>query len=314
MIDASAPSIPPAADRGFAVEGHSGSVAWHLELSRRILIPGRLVDGRVRLVAEQHVAARALVVQLVGVEHWRHRETRPTAQGQTTTEVVRTEAAPINEPVVLAAPVSLAPGEPLDQTFQLPVPPIGPASLDAEDAGMTWTLKAKLDIEGGLDSEIEAPVVVAQPTALLRAGAVRVAEYALYDEADASAGDGTASIRLTPMPLVCGEPFSGTVQMTVGDLPRLQEVRAELRIVVEATVSQGEREEVTAWSGLLAPVGEIGGARSFAISGLLPDRPLPSIELPHGRTSATFHVILALAWQPDVHFVRDVAIATTREV
>jgi hypothetical protein len=40
---------------------------------------------------------------------------------------------------------------------------------------------------------------------------------------------------------------------------------------------------------------------------------LPSIDLPHGRARAEFHVILAQAWAPDIHYVRAVAVATTAE-
>jgi len=41
---------------------------------------------------------------------------------------------------------------------------------------------------------------------------------------------------------------------------------------------------------------------------------LPTIDLPHGRARAEFHVILAQAWAPDTHYVRDVAVATTTEL
>lgn len=46
----------------------------------------------------------------------------------------------------------------------------------------------------------------------------------------------------------------------------------------------------------------------------LPDVALPTIELPHGATAAALHVILATAWAPDPHLVRDIAIATTAEL
>ena len=303
---------PPAA--GLTIDGDSWGVAWHLELAGSLLIPGTLVDGLVRIRSAKPVAARALVVGLVGVEHWRHREQRTDAQGHTTTEVMRSTAEPIREPVTVVAPVTVGSGEVLERRFQLPVPPIGPASLDAEDAGMTWTVEAKLDVEGGFDSRVEAPVIVAQPTALLRAGAVQLGELALYDEAEAAADGVTASLRLAPMPLVCGEPFTATLELHTPGPARLQEIRAELRVQVEATVSQGEHESITAWQRSVAPEGEISGSRTVEIQGRLPARPLPSIELAHGRTSATFHVILARAWAIDTHLVRDVAIATTREV
>ena len=291
----------PPAVAGLAVESRSGPVDWHLELHRRLLLPGRLVDGRVRLQARNGVSARGLVVTLVGVEHWRHRVTRTDGQGHTTTQVVRSEGEPVREPVRIAEGVRLAAGEVLDQTFQLPVPPLGPASLEADDAGMDWTLEAKLDIEGGLDSSIETPVVVAQPTALLRAGAVPVGEFALYAAADSSADGVAATIQLEPMPLVCGEPFEGELRLAIPGSLRLQEVRVELRVRVEATVSQGEHEELTVWSAAVAGPGELGGSQAFAVRATLPTarfrrascrtaarpRPCTSSSPGHGRSIPT---------------------------
>jgi hypothetical protein len=79
-------------------------------------------------------------------------------------------------------------------------------------------------------------------------------------------------------------------------------------------VSEGEKEEITAWSGVLAPAGTYRGTVSFDVQGNLDARPLPTIELPHGKAGATFRVILARAWAIDTHLVRDVAIATTTEL
>jgi hypothetical protein len=289
-------------------------VEWHIELARSLLLPGRLVDGRVRIRPHGGLEARALVVTLSGLEHWRHRVTRTDAQGHVSTEVVTSRAEPIRVPVVAADSVRVGPGELLERSFQIPVPPLGPASLEADDAGQDWTLEAKLDIEGGLDSRVEQPIQLAQPTALLRAGVVPVGPFALYPAADASSDGITASLTLDPLPLVTGEPFRGQLELDVPGTRRLQEIRAELRVKVEATVSQGESEEITAWAGPVSPAIELSGSRSFTIDGVLPPRRLPTIELPHGRAAAAFHVILAIAWARDVHLVREVTLATTREL
>ncbi|HEV2007019.1 MAG TPA: sporulation protein [Candidatus Limnocylindrales bacterium] len=292
----------------------SGGASWHLELDRQLLIPGQLVSGRVSVTAHSGIESRGIVVALKATEHWKHRESSTDAQGHTTTRVVTSTAEAIREPVQLSGPLGLTAGEPFERTFELPVPPDGPASLEADDAGLAWTVEAKLDIEGGFDSRIERPVVVVQPTAFLRAGAVNVGEFGLYESADVATDGVTGTITLRPMPLVCGQSFSGHVELTASGSARLQEIRAELRVAVKATVSGGETETVTAWAGQLAPELELSGARGFDISGVLPARPLPSIELPHGRTDVTFHVILARAWATDTHLERDVAIATTAEI
>ncbi|HJW22661.1 MAG TPA: hypothetical protein VJ506_09550 [Candidatus Limnocylindrales bacterium] len=308
MTDATSKPAP------LVLEGDSHGTWWHVELDRSTLIPGQLVDGRLRIRADDPVEARGLVVALTGVEHWRHRVTHTDAEGHPSTTVVTSTGDPVHEPVLLGGPISLASGETLERSFQLPVPPLGPASLDAEDAGFEWTLEAKLDVAGDLDRRLEAAVVVAQPMALLRAGAIQLGEFALYERADI-AGDGiTGTIELRPMPLVCGEPFSGRVELHVPGRLRLQEVRAEIRVHVEATVSEGEKQDVPAWIGALSPAAEVGGDLAYDVAGALPSTPLPSSELPHGRAGATFHVILAVAWAPDTHLVRDVAIASTSEV
>jgi hypothetical protein len=191
---------------------------------------------------------------------------------------------------------------------------MGPATLVAEDAGLDWTFEAKLDIEGGFDARVERAVVVAQPTALLRAGAVHVGEFALYESVDIAGEDVTASIKLEPMPLACGEPFSGRVELSLPSQAKLQEIRAELRVEVQATVSEGEHETITAWSDVLAPAGTYQGTVGLDVQGTLDARPLPTVELPHGRAQATFHVILARALAMDTHLVRDVTTATTTEL
>ena len=297
-----------------AWDHESGGVEWHVELDRAVLLPGRLVGGRLALHATRNVEARQLVAALVGEEHWRHRVTDRNANGTTSTRVVTSREELRRVPEILHGPLRLVAGERWETAFDLPVPPMGPATLDAEDAGLEWRFEAKLDIDNALDSSTERPVVIAQPTALLRAGSVHVGQFALYESADVAADGVTGAIELEPMPLVTGESFEGRIRLQVGDRVKLQEIRAELQVDVEATVSNGEKETITAWSSVLAPEAEYHGSIDLPIGGQLGPRPLPTVELPHGNAQATFHVILARAWAPDTHLVRDVTIATTREI
>jgi hypothetical protein len=297
-----------------AWDQESGGVEWHVELDRAVLLPGRLVGGRLALHATRDVEARQVVAALVGEEHWRHRVTTHNANGTTSTRVVTTREELRRVPEILHGPLRLAAGERWEVSFDLPVPSMGPATLDAEDAGLEWRFEAKLDIDDAFDSATERPVVIAQPTALLRAGAVHVGQFALYESADVAADGVTGSIELEPMPLVTGESFEGRIRLQVGDRVRVQEIRAELRVEVEATVPGGEKETITAWSSVLASEAEYHGSIDLPISGELAARPLPTVELPHGKAQATFHVILARAWAVDTHLVRDVTIATTREM
>lgn len=278
------------------------------------LLPGRLVGGRLRLHATDAVTARGVVVALIAEEHWRHEVTERDANGNTSTRIVNEQRELLREPVMVHGALQLTTGRTWDATFEMPVPAMGPASLEAEEAGLDWTIEAKLDIDNDFDASMEAPVLVAQPGALLRAGAVHVGEFALYESADVAADGVAGSIAFDSMPLVTGGPFRGRLQLELRDPAKLQEIRAELRVEVMATVSGGRHETVTAWAAQLAPEAAFAGTVGIDLAGELGPRPLPTIELPHGRAVATFHVILARAWAPDTHLVRDVTIATTSEI
>ncbi|HET7472608.1 MAG TPA: hypothetical protein VFJ71_05755 [Candidatus Limnocylindrales bacterium] len=292
----------------------SHGVEWAVELERDVLLPGRLVGGRVSATASDRFEARSLVVAFVATEWWQHEETSTDAEGHTTTRTVTSRRELVREPVQVSGPITLNAGETRTFDVQLPVPPLGPASLDATVAGVSWALEAKLDRPGWPDSRIEAPVRVAQPIALLRAGVVHVGEFALYPEADAGDPGLTASIALDPLPLVAGSPFRGTATIRSDDTRSLQEIRAEIRVAVKATVASGLSQVITPWAAVLVGPTEVSGEHRLEFEGALPDVALPTIELPHGRAGATIHLILATAWARDPHLVRDITIATTAEL
>ena len=296
-----------------AWDASSRGVDWHLELEHPLL-PGRLVNGRLVVQASTAVEARALVLTLRAEEHWRHQVTRHGPNNTTHTEVVTSREEVRSVPEQIHGPLALAGGERWETTFDLPVPPMGPASLEAAAAGLSWDLEAKLDIDDGFDSALDVNVVVAQPTALLRAGSVRVGQFALYEGVDVASDGIAGTIHLEPMPLISGEQFVGRVVLNLPGATKVQEIRAEVRVNVEATVSGGESETITAWSGVLAPAGSYEGTVNLEVAGVLDPRPLPTIVLPHGRAQATFQVTLAKAWAVDAHLERDVTIATTREL
>jgi hypothetical protein len=291
----------------------SHGVAWHLELDSDRLVPGRLTAGTLTVTAHDSMDARGLVAALVAIEHWQHEETTTDGQGHSSTHTVTSRNELRREPVAVSGPLQFADRETRTFPIQMPVPPLGPASLEATVAGLTWTFEAKLDRSGRPDSQIEVPVRVVQPVALLRAGVVPVGEFALYPEADAGRDDLTAAITLDPLPLCSGAAFHGSVILRTTAARRLQEIRAEIRVRVEATVSSGKDETITPWAAILVPALDVQGERVIQFEGSLADTPLPTIELPHGKASAAFHLILATALARDPHLVRDVTIATTLE-
>jgi hypothetical protein len=294
--------------------GSSRGVDWTIELERDRLLPGRLTPGRVTVRARDGFEGRSLVVALRAEEHWQFEQSRTDGQGHTTTQTVTSRNELVHEPVELEAPVRLAAGEERSFDLQLPVPPLGPATLAATVAGVDWTVDAKIDVPGGLDSGLAFPVQVVQPVALLRAGVVHVGEFALYPAADSGDTDLSASVTLDPLPLATGAPFHGEIRLHSTAARRLQEIRAEIRVHVKATVSSGKSQTITAWAGQISGPTEISGDAAFTFASTLADVPLPTIELPHGTAAAEFHVILATAWARDPHLVRDITIATTLEL
>ena len=152
--------------------------------------------------------------------------------------------------------------------FQLPVPSLGPPSFEATEFGLDWHVRVNLDVPG-FDPILEMAVRVHQPTALLRAGVVPVAEFALYPEADAEADGFEGSVLLDPSPLCIGSPFTGRITLTAAPPRKIQEVRLELRVRVEATVGNGRDETITLWSGCRRP-GEFGGPQTMTFDSELP--------------------------------------------
>ena len=294
---------------GVGWRGSSGGVDWRLELASDRLLPGRLAEGRITVTAERDVHARALVATLHGEERWRH----VVSNGKTTTIVTSHEALP-PEAVVVSGPLELARGETRSFALSMPVPALGPASLDAKEAAVKWALEVKLDLPKGTDSGIETPVRIAQPMALLRAGVIRVGEFALYEAADAQGGGVGGSVELEPAPLVAGEPFRGRLLLDPSEVMDLAEVRLEVRVLVEATVSGGRRETVTPFAAAVSGPVRLAGELAIEVGGVLADVALPTLTTDHTRTTASVHVILARRLARDPHLVRDVAIATTSEL
>jgi hypothetical protein len=250
-----------------------------------------------------------VVAALIATERWKYHDTERESNGTTRT-VTRTAQKELQRlPVMLHGPGRLAPGQSVSLPFQVPVPPLGPATFEADVLRLTWELEIKLDV-GGLDPSITIPVVVLQPTGVLMAGVVRVGEFALYEGADVASGSLRGRIVLKPSPLCLGEPFEGVVEFAGSPPSRLTGIRVELKVRAKSTVSGGFAEDLVVWGGSLP----LGSGGSFPIAGTLPQMWVPTVELPHGRSDATFDIVFDRSMARDEHLVRDVAVASTREL
>ena len=291
----------------------SGGFELQLDLAETDLLPGRLVDGTLSISTRDDKTIRAARVTLAGTERWRHDVTTTDANGNARTETKTSEAELPAVPIQILGPTAFRPGETRTVAFQVPVPGLGPPTFDATELAVTWEVRVNLDVSG-FDPILVLPVRIHQPTALLRAGVIRVAEFALYAEADASTEGFAGSVWLDPSPLCVGAPFTGRLTLEAAPARKVQEVRIELRVRAESTVSGGRNETITLWTGRVAGPGEFGGAQTIEFAGALPDTWLPTLETDHGRSSAQVHVIIATAWARDPHLVRDVAICSTTEL
>jgi hypothetical protein len=294
------------------VSRSEGGVRLDLDLERDHVLPGRLAAGKLRLTFERDVEFRGIVAALVATEQWQWTRTDRDANGNTRTRTETERREHQRLPVMLSGPGSRSGGEVVEFPLGLPIPPLGPATFEGNVSRLTWELDIKVDVPG-FDPGITADIVVLQPTGLLSAGVIDVAQFALWPSADAAAGDARGAIALDPVPLCIGQPFGGLLSVTSGRT-KLQGVRLELRQKIKATVSSGNSEEITLWQSTVAGEGEFGGEQAMAFNGELAPPWLPTIRLPHGRADAQFHVILAKAWAPDIHLVRDVAICSTTEL
>jgi len=294
-------------------QASSGGFDLQLHLDRVDLLPGRLVEGAVHITSEDDSDIRAARVTLAGTERWRFDSADLDGKGHVHSEIRVSEQDLPTVPVRSLGPTTFRAGETRVVPFRLPVPALGPPTLEATEVAVGWEVRVNLDVPG-FDPLLVLPVWVHQPTALLRAGVIRVAEFALYPEADAAADGFDGSVWLDPSPLCIGAPFTGRLTLESDHTRTVQEVRIELRVRVESTVSGGRDETITVWSGRIAGEGEFGGAQTIEFAGTLPDRWLPTMESEHGRSSAQFHVIVATAWAQDPHLVRDVTLCSTTEL
>lgn len=293
---------------------------WTVEVDPPVLLPGRNATVAVSYTPDRDHESRGATAVLRCIERYRYSrtETRTGANGAVTShQVTKTgEEELARLETSLAGPGRFVRGQPQTWQFEVEVPPLGPATFEGEVLRCDWTLEAKVDIPMGLDDRIIHVVHVAQPTALLRAGVVATGQYGLFEEAPANVDALPAQIRLEPTPIRLTEPFAGSFTVETDEPIEVQEVRLELRVKAEVTVSGGHEEEILVGVGRLdADAGRFGGEfRTHRFNADAPGAWLPSVDLPHGRARGSFHVILARAWAPDIHYVREVALATTAEL
>ena len=240
-----------------------------------------------------------LIAALVATEQWQFEEIIDATPRATSTQPHGDEDRGAAAAAGPCWPTrsSLESGERRELAFEVPVPAARPGDARGDRQPADLGPRGQARPAGELDSAIVVPVVVLQPTALLRAGVVGVEEFALYEAADSATDVARGTVEIKPMPICVGAPIDGHLTIETSGQLDLQEVRLEIRVKAQATVSSGLDEELTLGpGGWLARGSSAAPRRSSRSAATSPATYLPTIELPHGRTDATFHVILARAW------------------
>lgn len=288
---------------------------WAIQADPPVLFPGRPVRMSITYTPDRDFEARGVHVVLRCRERYRYSRTEGT--GSNAHRVTRTGVEElVRLEVQVAGAQRIVVGQPLTWHCTFDVPGLGPASFEGDALRCDWTIEANIDVPMGLDPRFEETVHVAQPMALLRAGVIDTGQFGLFEEVPVNLDALPAQIRLDPVPISLQSPFDGAFTVEMAGKGKVQEVRLELRIVSTVAVRGGHHDEIAAWRGILqAGPGLFGGplaAHPFHADAI--GAWLPTVDLPHGRARAEFHVILAQAWAPDIHYVRDVAVATTTEL
>lgn len=291
---------------------------WHLAVDPPVLLPDRKATFTLTFTPSRDLEARGVSATLRCVERYRYDTTEGTmgADGKPTTHrVTRTaEEELYRAELNLAGAGRLAAGQTQTWTFDVDMPGLGPATFEGEELRCDWIVEAKVDLPMALDERFTVNVPVAQPTALLKAGVIDTGQYGLFEDAPTNVDAFPAQVKLEPVPVVLGEPFRGQFTVQTAEAIEVQEVRLELRVHARVTHSGGHQEEILVQHGRLTATGNRFGGE-FAVHSFEADAVdawLPSIDLPHGTARGSFHVILARSWAADIHYVRDVALATTR--
>lgn len=288
---------------------------WAIGLDPPVLLPGHSVAVSLTYTPDRDHEGREVRAMLRCRERYRY--SRTEGAGKTAHRVTRTgveELARIE--VKVADGQRFVRGQPVTWRITFEVPGLGPATFEGDALRCDWTLEANVDVPMGLDPRVVETVHVAQPTALLRAGVVDTGQFGLFETAPVNLDALPAQIRLDPVPISLQSAFEGSFTVEMAGRSEVQEVRLELRVQAEVTVRGGHHDEIVAWRGLLkAGPSQFGGPLAeHPFKAEAPGTWLPSVDLPHGRSRARFHVILAQEWAPDIHYERDVAVATTTEL
>src|SRR5262249_22733459 len=106
-------------------------IDFRLDLETDRVLPGRLARGDLHMDFRDAIEVRGIVASLIATEQWQTEETTTDANGTTHTETETHRHELQRLPVMLAGSGRVEAGESRDFRVEVPVPPLGPATLEA---------------------------------------------------------------------------------------------------------------------------------------------------------------------------------------
>lgn len=279
------------------------AVSGVIELESPYAYVGGIVRGRIRLVANRELEARAAHLRLVGLKLVEERQSREIRDSQG--RVVRREEwveahgelfvrDPFGEPAI---PTRLARGQAFEAAFAIPAPRLGPPSAHLGEAIVAWAIEVRWDVAMAGDPHLAVLLPVAQHPDLLRAGVGDQGGVSLMEEV----GVDGATIRVAGLPARGGAPLEVGVRWP--DAPAGRGARIELH---RRSNAPNAAEAIIA----SVPVGldelRAGAARASLD---LPPGISPSFDGAGLVNSYVVRVIVDISFRPDVARERVVGIA-----
>ncbi len=189
----------------------SGRVDGQFTLDHPVRV-GEGIEGTLRLMAREPIAARKATFRLLGLRlvEERKSETRSTGENTSTTDSwIEANGRLFIQDEFLAPviPAALAAGEAFETRFAIPAPRLGPPTAHLGEAIVAWALDVRWDIAMGDDAFVALYLPIAQHPDLIRAGVGEQGGTGMLDSVDV---EGATLSVTTPLPAALGSQIGVT--------------------------------------------------------------------------------------------------------
>ena len=277
-----------------------GSLGGGISLDGPAMV-GEPIRGRIDLIANHEIKARAANLRLVGLRLVEETRAETRRVGNTTAADSWVEATgrlfsvtPSLEPVI---PTRLAPGDLFSAQFAISGPALGPPTAHLGEAIVAWALEVRWDVAMRFDPFLATLVPIAQHPNLLAAGVGRQGGQSMLATVDV---DGATISVVSGLPAKPGRPLEVVVNWSgapSGPVRVELHRRSNAPNAVDAVVSRWNLEAA-----------ELAAGNVQASLRLPPDL-APSFDGADLELEYVIRVLVDRRFMPDVAVERPVAIA-----